>query len=571
MENIIEYSNIKDLIINKVRENGEKILYVKKFLKDKKETYENISYNKFLEDVNSFGASLYNLNLKGERIAIVGRNRYEWAMAHITNLLGGIVSIPLDKELKIDELENSIRRSKAKAIVFDEKYLSLIEDIKKRNNTIIKEYICMSECVGYKDVNKLITEGKDLIKSGKKEYINCKINPDAMSILLFTSGTTSNSKAVMLSQRNIASNIYAMGLHEKFYEDDVNIAFLPYHHIFGSTAMIVMIAFGVKTVFTDGLRYIAKNFKEYGVSVFVGVPLILEAIYKNVWDTIRKQGKEKITKVMIKISNFLLLLHIDIRRKIFKPIIDGLGGKMRFIISGGAPLDKNIEDGFRNMGIEVAQGYGLTETSPVIAAETYFLKKSGSVGIAMPNVTVEIFDKDEKGIGEIRVKGPNVMLGYYEDEEKTNEVLKDGWFYTGDLGYMDKKGILYITGRKKDMIVLKNGKKVFPEEIETLVNRLDMVKECMVFGMPDKLDANDVQVAVKVVYDEDKRKEKYKDLNDNEFYNYVWEAIKEINKTFPTYKYIKHLILTNEELIKTTTKKIKRQEEIKKILENSIN
>lgn len=566
MENIIEYSNIKDLIINKVRESGDKILYVKKIFKDKKETYENISYNKFLQDVNCFGASLYNLNLKGERIAIVGRNRYEWAMAHVTNLLGGIVSIPLDKELKIEELENSIKRSKAKAIVFDEKYVDLIKEIEKRNNTSVSEYICMAECSGYKDVNMLIKEGKDLIESGKDEYVNCKINPDAMSILLFTSGTTSNSKAVMLSQRNIASNIYAMGLHEEFYEDDVNIAFLPYHHIFGSTAMLVMIAFGVKTVFTDGLRYIAKNFKEYGVSVFVGVPLILEAIYKNVWDTIRKQGKEKLMKVMIKVSNFLLLLKIDVRRKVFKPVIDGLGGKMRFIISGGAPLDKKIEDGFRDIGIEVAQGYGLTETSPVIAAETYFLKKSGSVGIAMPNVTIEIVNKDEKGIGEIRVKGPNVMLGYYEDEERTNEVLKDGWFYTGDLGYMDKKGILYITGRKKDMIVLKNGKKVFPEEIETLVNRLEFVKECMVFGMPDKDDVNDVEVGVKIVYDEEKRNELYKDLNDEEFYNKVWDSIKEINKTFPTYKYIKHLILTNEELIKTTTKKVKRQDEMKKIM-----
>lgn len=410
MENIIEYSNIKDLIVSKVKESGEKIVYVKKVLKDKKEMYENITYNKFFKDVNALGASLYSLNLKNERIAIVGRNRYEWAMAHVTNLLGGIVSVPLDKELKIDELENSIKRSKVKAIVFDEKYLNLIEEIKERNNTSIEEYICMSECEGYKDVYKLITDGEKLIESGNKEYEKCKIDPDAMSILLFTSGTTSSSKAVMLSQRNISSNIYAMQQHEKFYEDDVNIAFLPYHHIFGSTGMLVMIAFGVKTVFTDGLRHILKNFKEYGVSVFVGVPLLVEAIYKNIWDTIRKQGKEKIMKLMIKVSNFLRIFHIDVRRKMFKPIIDALGGKMRFIISGGAPLDKEISKGLNDIGIEIVQGYGLTETSPVIAAETYFLKKSGSVGIAMPNVTVEIAEKDEKGIGEIIVKGPNVML-----------------------------------------------------------------------------------------------------------------------------------------------------------------
>ena len=566
MENIIEYNNIKELIVNKVKECGDKIIYVKKFLKDKKENYIDISYNKLFEDVNALGTSLYNMGLQGERIAVMGRNRYEWAMAHLTNLLGGIVSVPLDKELKLEELENSIKRSKAKAIVFDEKYTDIIQEIKNRENTSLKEFICMSEIDGFIDVNKLISGGKKLIESGNSDYINFNVDSDKMSILLFTSGTTSSSKAVMLSQRHIASNIYGMQQHEKFYEDDVNIAFLPYHHIFGSTAMLVMLAYGVKTVFTDGLRYIAKNFKEYGVSVFVGVPLLIEAIYKNVWENIRKQGKEKLMKAMIKVSNFLRIFRIDIRRKLFKPVLDGLGGKMRFIISGGAPLDKKIAEGFNDIGIELVQGYGLTETAPVIAAETYFLKKSGSVGIALPNVTLEVVNKDENGIGEIRAKGPNVMLGYYEDEEKTNEVLKDGYFYTGDLGYLDKDGVLFITGRKKDMIVLKNGKKVFPDEIETLINRLDFVSECMVFGMPDKEDSADIEVAVKIVYDKEKREKGYKDLNDTEFHDMVWNKIKQINQTFPTYKYIKHLILTNEELIKTTTKKIKRQEEFKKIM-----
>ena len=269
MENIKEYENIKELVINTVKERKEKIVFVKKIKNGKEVSYENITYKKFLEDVNAFGSSLYKLNLNEKRIAIVGRNRYEWALAHVSNLLGGIVSVPIDKELKIEELESSLVRSKVNAIVFDEKYKDMIEEIKLRNKTNITEYISMSECYGYKSVNMLIKEGKELIKSGEDRYLNCKIDSNKMSILLFTSGTTSNSKAVMLSQKNIASNIYAMQLHEKFYDDDVNIAFLPYHHIFGSTCMLVMIAFGVKTVFTDGLRYIAQNFKEYGVSVFV--------------------------------------------------------------------------------------------------------------------------------------------------------------------------------------------------------------------------------------------------------------------------------------------------------------
>lgn len=566
MGNIKEYDNIKEIIINTVKEKKSKTIFTKKIMKEKEVTYQNITYQKMLEDVNGFGTGLYKHNLAGKRVAIVGRNRYEWVVAHLANLLGGIVSVPLDKELKIEEFESSIIRSKVTAIVFDEKCEELINQIKERNNTSLNEYICMSKLENYEDMESMIIEGNSAIKSGYDEYINCNIKSNEMSILLFTSGTTSMSKAVMLSQKNIASNIYALQVTERFNEDDVNIAFLPYHHIFGSTAMLFMIAMGVNTTFTDGLRYIAQNFKEYKISVFIGVPVLLEAIYKNMWVAIEKQGKDKLMKNMIKVSRLLLKFHIDIRRKLFKQVIDQLGGKLRFVISGGAPLDKSVADGFKDIGIDIVQGYGLTETSPVIAAETYFAKKSGSVGVAMPNVTVDIINKDEKGIGEIRVKGPNVMLGYYEDKERTDEVIKDGWFYTGDLGYIDSKGMIFITGRKKDMIVLKNGKKVFPDEIEMLINRLDFVSESMVFGLPNKKDVNDLEVAVKIVYDENIKKEKYSNLNDIEFRELVWKKIKEINQTFPMYKYIKHLYLTDEEFIKTTTKKIKRQEEYKKII-----
>ena len=269
-----------------------------------------------------------------------------------------------------------------------------------------------------------------------------------------------------------------------------------------------------------------------------------------------------------KISNLLLKLHIDVRKKLFKQILDELGGHMRFVISGGAPLDKRVAKGFNELGIELVQGYGLTETSPVIAAENYQIKKCGSIGIPMPNVEIEFENKDEKGIGELKVKGPNVMLGYYENEEATKQVLKDGWFYTGDLGYQDKNGYLFITGRKKDMIVLKNGKKVFPEELEVLINRLDIVKECMVFGMPNESNKNDVKLSVKIVYDKDVAKEKYPNSSEKDLEQMVWEQIKEINKTFPPYKYIKNLIFTDKDLIKTTTQKIKRNEELKNILKD---
>lgn len=561
-----EFNNIKEIIYNSVEQYSKNIAFVIKHTENKKVEYENITYKQLLEDINKLGTAVYSLGFKGKRIAVIGRNSYEWAIAHLSNLLGGNVSVPLDKDLQYDELESSLIRSKADMIFFDKKYEEKISQIKEKNNTNLKEYVCFEEAEGFKNISELLKIGNEEINSGKTDFINAKIDENEMAILLFTSGTTSKSKAVMLSQKNIASNVYAMQCVEAIYSTDTNIAFLPFHHIFGSTCMVVMLAYGVRTVFPDGLRYIKKNLNEYGVSVFVGVPVLVEAIYKTIMKEVQKQGKTKLVNIVTKISNFLLKLHIDFRRILFKSIINELGGKLRFVISGGAPADSKIAKGFNDLGIEVVQGYGLTETSPVIAAENKKCMKAGTVGIPMLNVKLEIENPDENGIGEIRVKGPNVMLGYYENEEATKEVLKDGWFYTGDLGYLDKNGCLAITGRSKNLIVLKNGKKVFPEELETLVNRLELVEECMVYGMPDEKDKNDVKLSIKVVYNKEIVKEKYSDKTEEELYKFIWTEIKEINKTLPRYKYIKGMILTDEELIKTTTKKVKRQEEMKKIM-----
>lgn len=564
---IQEFNNIKELIYNSAKIYENNIAFIVKHQEGKNKTHENITYKMLLEQINALGTKLYDMELKNKRIAILGRNRYEWALGHLTSLLGGIVSIPLDKDLQIDELENSLIRSKADAIYFDEKYIEKIEEIKSRNTTNLKQYICMSKMSGYDDIHTLKEEGQKLLEKGNKEYISAKIDENAMNILLFTSGTTSKSKAVMLSQKNIASNVYAMQRVEDIRSTDSNLAFLPMHHIFGSTCLIMMLSCGVRNSFPDGLRYVSQNLKEYEVSVFVGVPLLVEAIYNRIVKEIEKQGKTKLIKNAIKISNFLLKFHIDIRRKLFKQIIDQLGGKMRFVISGGAPLDPKIQKGFIDLGIDMVQGYGLTETSPVIAAENMYKSKTGSIGIPMENVTVEIVNKDDNGIGELRAKGPNVMLGYYENEEETKNVLKDGWFYTGDLGYIDKEGFIFITGRQKNMIVLKNGKKIFPEEIETLVNRIDLVEECMVFGMPDEVDKNDVKLSVKVVYNKDEIKQKYGDISLDEIRDIIWNRIKnEVNTTVPRYKHIMNMILTDKELIKTTTKKVKRNEELKEIL-----
>ena len=560
-----EFNNIKEIIYNSAKKYKDHIAFTIKHQNGKEVEYENKTYPDVLNDINTLGKALYDLGAKGKRVAIIGKNRYEWVIAHLANLLGGIVSVPLDKDLQTEELESSLIRSKADYIVFDSKLTEKMQEIRNNNKTNLKEFICMDKKEGFLSIAELLEKGK---KIENDEYVKNEIDNDAMGILLFTSGTTSKSKAVMLSQKNIASNIYAMQICEDIRDTDTNIAFLPFHHIFGSTCMVMMIASGVKTVFPDGLRYIKKNLNEYKVTIFVGVPILVEAIYKTIMKEIEKQGKTKLIKAVIKFSNALLKIHIDLRRKLFKQVINALGGELRFVISGGAPADAKISKGFNELGIKTVQGYGLTETSPVIAAEDDNHMKNGSIGIPMCNVELEVVNKDEEGIGEIRVKGPNVMLGYYEMPEETAKVLKDGWFYTGDLGYVDNEGYIYITGRSKSLIVLKNGKKVFPEELETIINRLELVSESMVFGLPDKQDKNDVKLSVKIVYDKEIVKEKYPVKTEEEVYQIIWQQVKEINKGFPRYKHIQNMILTDKELIKTSTKKVKRQEEIKLICKN---
>ncbi len=565
-KSIPKFTTIKELLYHSATVFSSNVAFTEKVKKDNNINYINHTYLELLDDINSFGTALYKLGLKNKRVAIIGHNCYKWAIAHLSNLLGGIVSVPLDKGLQTDELENSLIRSEASAIVFDAKLKDIIEEIKASNKTNIKHFICFDELPNFLCFNNLLSDGKKEIENGNNAFINCEVDPYNMSILLFTSGTTSQSKAVMLNQYGIVTNIYDMLLVESFYETDVNIAFLPFHHIFGSTGMLVMLATGLKTVFPDGLRYIKQNLLEYKVSVFVGVPILIDKMYSTMIKEIEKQGKTKLINFAIKISNILLKFHIDIRRKIFKELINALGGNMRFIVSGGAPLDSKVSKWFNQIGIHLVQGYGLTETSPVISAENDNCIKYGSVGKPMNSVEILIKNPDSNGIGEIAVKGPNVMLGYYNNETQTNAVLKDGWFYTGDLGYIDKDGFLFITGRKKDLIVLKNGKKVFPEEIELLINRLDEVEESFVYGLPDRNDKNDVKVAVKIVYNKDFVNNKYPDISEKDLEAVLWAKIKDINKTLPMYKYIKHMTFTSEPLIKTTTNKIKRNEELKQIL-----
>ena len=326
----------------------------------------------------------------------------------------------------------------------------------------------------------------------------------------------------------------------------------------------MVLACGVTTAFPDGLRYVAQNLKEYKVSVFICVPLILEAMHKKIIQTIEKAGKSKIVNRGKKITSFLLKFGIDIRRKVFREIIDNLGGALRMVVSGAAAINTQVAKDFNNFGIVTFQGYGLTETSPVLCGERPDKKLHyGSVGFPLANVQIKIDNPDENGVGEIVAKGPNVMLGYYENEEATREVLRDGWFYTGDLGYFDKDNYLFVSGRQKSVIVLKNGKNIYPEELEVLISELPYVAECMVFGYPK---GDDLLLSAKIVYDKEYVNKNYPDISKEELKLKIWNDIKKINNGLTNFKHIKNIIVTDEEMIKTTTAKVKRFEEIKKIL-----
>lgn len=568
VKDMVCYDSVKELVHAVVAKNKNDVAFRVKVKPGKNPEYKDYTFEDFLNDVNATGTSFYNKGLKGKRIAIVGRNQYHWVVSHIACLMGGIVSVPIDKELQIGELEDSLIRAEVEAIVFDSKYKENIDIIRTNSKTTIKYYFCMNEELeGCTSVEALIKEGRELISNGDKSYIDFVPDSSKMAILLFTSGTTSKSKAVMLSDHGIAVNVSDLLVTEIFKPHCTNIAFLPYHHILGSTGMLFCFSQGMRTVFSDGIRYIQQNFSEYGVDFFLGVPALIDKMYDSIEKGIAKQGKTKAVKFAKGLSRFLLFFHIDIRRKLFGSIIRQLGGNLNYIISGGAPLSARVSQGFHDFGIEIYQGYGLTETSPVLAAENYEFHKFGSIGKPMPHVTVDFKDVGDDGMGELCVKAPNVMLGYYKNEELTNEVIdKDGWFHTGDLGYADKEGFIYLTGRKKDMIVLKNGKKAFPEEIEMLINRIPGILDSFVYGEPINGDYADLRIAVEVQYDMKTCKETYGDVDTQGIRDAIWNSIKEINQTLPHYKRVTDLYLTEEAFIKTTSLKIKRKEELQKVL-----
>ena len=562
-----EFTDLKDMLKKSGEKYGDKPAYL--FKTDVPGKFKQITHKEFRDEINALGTKLIEMGLKDKRIAVISENRYEWGVDYLAVAAGTGVIVPLDKALPDNEIESLIIRSEVDAIFYSKKYDEVMNRIRKQGNTNLKYFISMDlekEEDGVKSQKQLTEEGRKLLEEGNRDFLDAKIDNEKMGIMLFTSGTTAISKAVMLSHKNICSNLQDITSVIKVTSEDRFLSFLPLHHTFECTVgFLYPVSIGGAIAFCDGIRHIAENIKEYQITAMISVPILFEAMYRKVMKGIEKKGKLGTVKKGIKISNFLLKFGIDIRKKLFKEIHDTLGGKVRLFVAGGAALDPETEKGFNDLGFTMYQGYGLTESSPVIAAEDDKYRRLGSIGKAFPSLDVKIDEPDEDGVGELLAKGPSIMLGYYNNEEATKETLdKDGWLHTGDLAKIDKDGYIFISGRKKFVIVLKNGKNIFPEELETLLNKIEGIKESFVYGRPE--DDGDYKICAKLVYDKELAKEIYNTENEEELKNILWQEVKKINKTMPPYKYIRDIIITDKELIKTTTQKVKRFEEIKTVL-----
>ena len=553
----VEITDLKDML-NKTKEMySTKIAYK---IRNKEGKYTTFSHKEIREMIDALGTALIDMGLKDKRIAIIGENRYEWEIAYLSIVCGTGIVVPLDKSLPENELESLIERSEIEAIFYSDKYEESLTKIKYSENNKLKHLISMDKLQntnGIYSQKELINKGKNLIEKGNKSFVDAKIDNEKMSIMLFTSGTTSNSKVVALSHKNIVSNLMDIGSILDVTSEDTLLSVLPIHHVFECTVGFLFSLYkGATTVFCDGIRHIVENLKEYQVTVMASVPVIYERIFGIIRKQIEKQGK--LDEVLEKEEQFRNS-SIEERKKVFSEIHNMLGGKIKLLISGAASLDPKIEEKYRLLGINLVQGYGLTETSPVIAIGTNKEHRIGSVGKTVPSVEAKIIDANNEGVGELVVKGPNIAIGYYNDPKATKEVFNEKWFYTGDLAKIDEEGYIFIKGRKKSVIVLKNGKNIFPEEMENLVNKIEGVKESFIFGKQQSDDKDNIKINVKIVYDKEIIKNVYKVETEEEIYKAISGKIKEVNAQMPKYKAIRGMIITEEPLIKTTTNKIKRQ------------
>ena len=568
------YQTIKEVFLRSIEVYKRNTVILEK--RDHKAKFREWTYEEFGKDVLGLGTGLVKyLNLVDKRVVIIGENCYQWYVSYMAMLCGVGIAVPIDKDIPAHELETLIRRAKASAIIYSPKKRDVIEKIKEQVPQVTY-FIEMYSDAPLRDrevgLNAVKDIGRKLVESGDSSFRELEIDPEEFRVLIFTSGTTSSAKGVMLCQRNLAQNINAVSAYVQLYEEDRLMSILPLHHTYESTiGFLVPIASGASIGVCEGLKYIVQNMHELSPTIILTVPLLVENLYKKIQENIKKGKKSTLVNSMIHITNGLKSVNVDIKRRVFAEIIDNLGGKLRLLISAAAPIDPKIGKWIENIGITFLQGYGLTETAPIAALTPEKKPKVGTTGIPVICAEIKIANPNENGEGEIMIRSETLMLGYYEDEEATREAItEEGWFHSGDVGTMDSEGFITITGRCKNVIVTQNGKNIYPEEVEQiLLDSVPEIKECMVYGIEE---GKEVTIAVKVIPDYVKLGQAMgRDIvAPEEAYKYLWKSIKEVNKKLSSYKAIKKLEVKEDEFEKTSTMKIKRFAEIQKDKEAKI-
>lgn len=516
----------------------------------------SITYETFKKDIIYLGTSLINKGFTNKKIAVIGKNSYNWCVSYLAASIVGIV-VPIDKELPTDDVINFMNVSEATCILGEQKNLASI--IQSKNNLINKDtyFVFFEETENNPTLSSILQEGKKLYDSGITDFDNIEVNPDELKILLFTSGTTGNAKGVCLSQRNICSNLLSTYGIVKVKRSDLFFSVLPLHHTYECTlGFLLPIYSGASIAHCEGLRYITQNMTEYHPSVILCVPLLLEKLHKNIVKNMNKALPEKYKKEN---ENPFSSLPFYLKKIVKNKVKNTLGGRLRVFIVGAAAANPNILSDFRALKLNSLQGYGLTECSPLVSGNTDFFQKDDSAGLPIPKVEYKIENPDSEGVGEIIVKGPNVMLGYYNNDEETKKVLKDGWFHTGDLGKVDENGYLYITGRCKSVIVTKNGKNIYPEEVEYYLNDNPLISEALVLGIHKEND-DETYINAQIYPNIEAITEYLKGSvpTKEEIKKIVSNVVSSVNKKLPNYKHIKGFDIRDKEFEKTTTQKIKR-------------
>ncbi len=520
-------------------------------------TYKNLAA-KLLQQAAGYKAA----GLAGKRIAVIGETSVEWVSSYVAAIAAGGVAIPMDRELNVSEIEGFLEFAEADAIVYSHTFNDKFENLAKSHPTV-KTLIPMDPPRGTERTERilpysvLMEMGEDEVKAGYT-YPECT-DSNRMVEMLFTSGTTGSSKCVMLSEKNVMSVVNSACETVNFSADDRIVSVLPIHHTYELAIMLAGLNYGMNIAINDSLKRVLKNFALFKPTGLVLVPLFVSTMNKKIWEEAKKGGKDKLLKGLTKTSRAMRVVNLDMRKTLFKQVNAAFGGRLEKIVCGGAPLNPELFDTFAEFGMDISEGYGITECAPLIAVSPYYAPKKGSVGPAVPCCTVRI-DSDHIGDrgfaeGEIQVKGDNVMLGYYKNPKETARVFTDdGWFCTGDVGYMDDDGYIFITGRKKNVIVLENGKNVFPEEIEEYLGQIDTVAECVVLGR--KEEGSDAITLTALVYPQMDKFDR--DADHEEIEKTIRHQIDKMNHKLVSYKHIREVEFRYEPFEKTTSKKIKR-------------